>query len=65
MVSRAQPSDRIKTPEEIAQEEREQLEHLEVLHLVMTIECACIHASLNLFYCCLYVQSAGVNIYQN
>nr|XP_028951430.1 nucleolar protein 14-like isoform X2 [Malus domestica] len=29
MVSRAQPSDRTKTPEEIAQEEREQLEHLE------------------------------------
>ncbi|KAM2887458.1 hypothetical protein FF1_011323 [Malus domestica] len=29
MVSRAQPSDRTKTPEEIAQEGREQLEHLE------------------------------------
>lgn len=54
---RGQPSDRTKTPEEIAQEEREQLEHLEVSHLVMTYECACIHSCscllyVGAFYCC-------------
>lgn len=35
MERRAQPSNRTKTPEEIAQEEREQLERLEVSHLVL------------------------------
>lgn len=40
MERRAQPSNRTKTPEEIAQEEREQLERLEVSHLVLCVlEC--------------------------
>lgn len=42
---RARPSDRIKTPEEIAQEERERLEQLEVLIsviLVLTCSFLCI-----------------------
>ena len=40
MERRAQPSNRRKTPEEIAQEEREQLEQLEVSHLFLCmLEC--------------------------
>lgn len=40
MERRAQPSSRTKTPEEIAQEEREQLERLEVSHsFICLLEC--------------------------
>lgn len=56
---RARPSDRTKTPEEIAQEEKERLEHLEVwllfhiLHLLVILN-ICMHI--------LHFQSRGMNM---
>lgn len=38
---RARPSDRTKTPEEIAQEERERLEHLEVFSKLFVCSSIC------------------------
>lgn len=54
---RARPSDRTKTPEEIAQEERERLEHLEVwLH-------ACSKLVICLYRCiCMMLIAYGVSV---
>jgi len=50
MDQRARPSDRTKTPEEIAQEEKERLEKLEV--------CSIVYFYNEFSHCCSYLKLA-------